>query len=186
MTDEKYAAIIALELNIAAALVRITIHLLDEGATIPFIARYRKEMTGSMDEVVIARIRDRVNKLKELDSRRETIIRSLTEQEKLTPELEKAVYTAVTLSELEDIYLPFKQKRKTRASMAKEKGLEELARIILSQKHKDLEAQARSFIDPEKGVNYAEEAIDGACDIIAEWINETICTRKWNICQFQV
>src|SRR5450759_4467461 len=99
MTDEKYSAIIALELNIAATFVRNTIHLLDEGATIPFIARYRKEMTGSMDEVVIARVRDRLNQLKEMDSRRETIIRSLTEQVKLTPELEKAVYAAVTLSE---------------------------------------------------------------------------------------
>jgi uncharacterized protein len=178
MTHEKYAAIIALELNIAAAFVRNTIHLLDEGATIPFIARYRKEMTGSMDEVVIAQIRDRLNQLKELDSRRETIIRSLTEQEKLTPELEKAVYAATALSELEDIYLPFKPKRKTRASMAKEKGLEGLARIIFSQKHNDLESQARSFINPEKGVNYVEEAIDGACDIIAEWINEHIYARK--------
>ena len=178
MTDEKYSAIIALELNIAATFVRNTIHLLDEGATIPFIARYRKEMTGSMDEVVIARVRDRLNQLKELDSRRETIIRSLTEQVKLTPELEKAVYAAVTLSELEDIYLPYKPKRKTRASIAKEKGLEGFAKIILSQKHDDLEAQARSFIDPEKGVNYVEEAIDGACDIIAEWINEHIYARK--------
>ena len=147
MTDEKYSAIIALELNIAASFVRNTIHLLDEGATIPFIARYRKEMTGSMDEVIIAKVRDRLNQLKELDSRRETIIRSLKEQEKLTPELEEAVYTAVTLSELEDIYLPYKPKRKTRASIAKEKGLEGLAKIILSQKKDDLEAQARSFIN---------------------------------------
>jgi len=178
MTNEKYSAILALELNIAATFVRNTIHLLDEGATIPFIARYRKEMTGSMDEVVIARVRDRLNQLKELDSRRETIIRSLTEQEKLTAELEKAVYAAATLSELEDIYLPYKPKRKTRASIAKEKGLEGLAKIILSQKYDDLEARARTFINPEKGVNYVEEAIDGACDIIAEWINEHIYARK--------
>ncbi len=178
MTDEKYSAIIALELNIAATFIRNTVHLLDEGATIPFIARYRKEMTGSMDEVIIARIRDRVNQLKDLDARRQTIIRSLTEQEKLTPELEKTVYEATTLSELEDIYLPYKPKRKTRASIAKEKGLEGLAKIVFSQKHNDLEEQARAFINPEKGVNYVEDAIDGACDIIAEWINEHIYARK--------
>ncbi|MCX6248091.1 MAG: Tex family protein [Bacteroidetes bacterium] len=178
MTNEKYSAAIALELNIAASYVRNTINLLEGGATIPFIARYRKEMTGSMDEVVIARIRDRLNQLKELDARRETIIRSLTEQEKLTEELEKAVYAATTLTELEDIYLPFKPKRKTRASIAKEKGLEGLAKIILSQKYDDLESRARSFINPEKGVNYVEEALDGACDIIAEWINEHIYARK--------
>lgn len=178
MTDEKYSAIIALEFNIAATFIRNTIHLLDEGATIPFIARYRKELTGSMDEVLIGRIRDRLNQLKDLDSRRDTIIRSLTEQEKLTTELEKVVYKATNLSELEDIYLPYKPKRKTRASIAKEKGLDGLARIIFSQKQDNLETLARSFINPEKGVSYVEEAIDGACDIIAEWINEHIYARK--------
>jgi len=178
MTDEKYPAIIALELNIAAIFVRNTISLLDSGATIPFIARYRKEMTGTMDEVVIAQVRDRLNQLKEMDSRRETIIRSLTEQEKLTSELEKAIYAATSLSELEDIYLPYKPKRRTRASIAKEKGLEGLAKIILSQKYEDLETRARGFIDAEKGVNFVEEAIDGACDIIAEWINEHTYARK--------
>jgi uncharacterized protein len=178
MTDEKYSAILALELNIAASFIRNTIHLLDEGATIPFIARYRKELTGSMDEVVIGRIRDRLNQLKDLDSRRDTIIRSLKEHEKLTPELEREVFNATTLSELEDIYLPYKPKRKTRASIAKEKGLEGLARIIFSQKQDNLEALARSFINPEKGVIYVEDAIEGACDIIAEWINEHIYARK--------
>ncbi|MCX6245826.1 MAG: Tex family protein [Bacteroidetes bacterium] len=178
MTSEKYAAIIALELNIAAASVRNTIKLLDEGATIPFIARYRKEMTGSMDEVVIAQVRDRLNQLKDLDSRRETILKSLKEQDKLTEELEKAVQDAATMAELEDIYLPYKPKRKTRASIAKEKGLEGLAKLILAQKYDDLEARARSFLNPEKGVNYVEDAIDGACDIIAEWINEHAFGRK--------
>ena len=178
MTDEKYSAILALELNIAAAFIRNTIHLLDEGATVPFIARYRKELTGSMDEVIIGRIRDRLKQLKELDSRRETIIRSLTEQEKLSQELEQAIYNTNSLSELEDIYLPYKPKRKTRASIAKEKGLEDFAKIIFSQKQDDLEALARSFINPEKGVSYVEDAIDGACDIIAEWINEHIYARK--------
>lgn len=178
MTNEKYAAVIALELNIAATSIRNTIQLLEGGATIPFIARYRKEMTGSMDEVVITAVRDRLNQLKELDARRETILRSLKEQEKLTPELEKAVLDVATLSELEDLYLPYKPKRKTRASIAKEKGLEGLAGIILSQKQSDLEKQVLAFINPEKGVNYAEEAIDGACDIIAEWINEHSFARK--------
>ncbi|MGA3013516.1 MAG: Tex family protein [Bacteroidales bacterium] len=178
MTEDKYSAIIALELNVAAAFIRNTIRLLDEGATIPFIARYRKEMTGSLDEVVITRIRDRVNQLKELDSRRHTIIRSITDQGKMTPELEKAIFDAATLSELEDIYLPYKPKRKTRASIAKEKGLEGLAKIIFSQKYDDLEAKARSFINPEKGVSYVEDAIDGACDIISEWINEHVYARK--------
>jgi uncharacterized protein len=178
MTEDKYSAIIALELNVAATFIRNTIRLLDEGATIPFIARYRKEMTGSLDEVVITRIRDRVNQLKEMDSRRQTIIRSITEQEKMTPELEKAIYDAVTLSELEDIYLPYKPKRKTRASIAREKGLEGLAKLILSQKYDDLEERARAFLNPEKGVSFVEDAIDGACDIIAEWINEHVYARK--------
>jgi protein Tex len=178
MTNEKYAAIIALELNIAAASIRNTIKLLEERATIPFIARYRKEITGSMDEVVITQVRNRLNKLKELDSRRETILKSLKEQDKLTEELEKAVYEAATMAELEDIYLPYKPKRKTRASIAKEKGLEGLAKLILSQKYSDLEVRARVFLNPEKGVNYVEEAIDGACDIIAEWINEHAYARK--------
>jgi uncharacterized protein len=178
MTEDKYSAIIALELNVAATFIRNTIRLLDEGATIPFIARYRKEMTGSLDEVVITRIRDRVNQLKEMDSRRQTIIHSITEQEKMTPELEKAIYDAVTLSELEDIYLPYKPKRKTRASIAREKGLEGLAKLILSQKYDDLEERARAFLNPEKGVSFVEDAIDGACDIIAEWINEHVYARK--------
>jgi uncharacterized protein len=178
MTEDKYSAIIALELNVAATFIRNTIRLLDEGATIPFIARYRKEMTGSLDEVVITRIRDRVNQLKEMDSRRQTIIHSITEQEKMTPELEKAIYDAATLSELEDIYLPYKPKRKTRASIAREKGLEGLAKLILSQKYDDLEERARAFINPEKGVSFVEDAIDGACDIIAEWINEHVYARK--------
>lgn len=175
---EKYAKIIASELAVEKAFVFNTITLLESGATIPFIARYRKEMTGSMDEVVIGNIRNRLNQLKELDSRREAILKSLTEQEKLTPELEAAVSGALTMTELEDIYLPYRPKRKTRASMAREKGLEPLAEIIFSQKYDDVEDKAAGFLDAEKGVKSIEEAIQGASDIIAEWVNEHIFARK--------
>ncbi len=128
MDFEKYTTIISSELGLTKASVFNTVTLLESGATIPFIARYRKEMTGSMDEVMIAKVRDRLIQLKDLDSRREAILKSMREQEKLTPELEEAVMKAATMAELEDIYLPFKPKRKTRASMAREKGLEPLAR----------------------------------------------------------
>jgi protein Tex len=178
MITEKYAAAIALELNLASAFVRNTIKLLEEGATIPFIARYRKEMTGSLDETIIAQIRDRLRQLKDLDARRETILKSLKEQEKLTDELETAINHATTIAELEDIYLPFKPKRKTRAGIAREKGLEPLATMIFSQKYDDIEERSRSFIDESQGVKSIEEAIAGAIDIIAEWINEHPYARK--------
>jgi len=152
MTLEKYTAAIALEMNIASAFVRNTIKLLDEKATVPFIARYRKEMTGSMDETVITDIRDRLKQLKELDLRREAILNSLREQEKLTEELENSINNAAAMAELEDIYLPYRPKRKTRASMAREKGLEPLARIILSQKYDDIDSRAESFVDDTKSV----------------------------------
>lgn len=152
--------------------------LLAEGATIPFISRYRKEMTGSMDEVMIASIRDRIEQLRELDKRRETIISSIEKQGKLTPELMSAVVSATTLAELEDIYLPYKPKRKTRASVAKEKGLEPLAQKLFEQKKFDLDAFASTFIDSEKGVTDLQEALDGARDIIAEWVSEDPETRK--------
>ncbi|MBN1199988.1 MAG: RNA-binding transcriptional accessory protein, partial [Bacteroidales bacterium] len=170
--------IIATELNVAEGLVNSTIRLLESGATIPFIARYRKEMTGSMDETVITRVRDRLQQLKDLNARREAILKSLRDQEKLTDELEAAVMSAASMAELEDIYLPYKPKRKTRASIAREKGLEPLAKLILSQRFNDLEQRARAFIDPEKGVNDVDEAIQGACDIIAEWVNEDPYARK--------
>jgi len=178
MILEKYSAAIALELNIAFAFVRNTIKLLEEGATIPFIARYRKEMTGSMDETIIAQIRDRLRQLRDLDARRETILKSLAEQEKLTIELEQAIDNTTTMAELEDIYLPFRPKRKTRTGIAREKGLEPLATIIFSQKYNDVEVRAQAFIDESKGVSSIEDAIDGACDIIAEWINEHPYARK--------
>ena len=145
MDLEKYTAIISSEYGLDKAFVFNTLTLLESGATIPFIARYRKEMTGSMDEVMIGNIRDRLIQLKDLDARREAILKSLREQEKLTPELEEAVKKAATMAELEDIYLPYKPKRRTRASIAREKGLEPLAKIIISQKYSDPEVQAEKF-----------------------------------------
>lgn len=178
MINETYTQLIANELKQPAAYVQNTINLLESGATIPFIARYRKEMTGSMDELVIAQVRDRLAQLKELDLRRTAILKSLKEQEKLTPELENAVAGASTMAELEDIYLPYKQKRKTRASIAREKGLEPLAELIFSQRYDDIESRAAKFIDPEKGVASVEDALQGASDIIAEKVNEHSDARK--------
>ena len=164
--------VVAAELNVSTKQVEATIELLDEGATVPFISRYRKEITGSMDEVQITAIRDRFEQLRELDKRRESILKSIQEQGKLTPELEEKIKTAGTMTELEDIYLPYKPKRKTRASIAKEKGLEPLAILILEQNTADIDAEANKYIDTEKGVATLEEALSGARDIIAEQINE--------------
>lgn len=169
--------IIAAELKVAEKQVTATINLLDEGATVPFISRYRKEATGSLDEVEVAAIRDRVLQLRDLDKRREAILKSMTELGKLTPELEKKINEAETISLLEDIYLPFKPKRKTRASVAKEKGLEPLALQIFEQNAFDLEASTDKFIDAEKGVNSLDEALAGARDIIAEMISENVEAR---------
>ena len=130
-----------------------TINLLKEGATVPFIARYRKEMTGSLDEVQIAAIRERYEKIVELEKWREVILISIKEQEKLTPELEKLVLDASSMSELEDLYLPYRPKRRTRASIAKEKGLEPLAKIIMAQQEADPFRRAKEFINKDKDVN---------------------------------
>ncbi|WP_025145378.1 Tex family protein [Pedobacter jeongneungensis] len=169
--------IIATELKVAEKQVTATVNLLDEGATVPFISRYRKEATGSLDEVEVAAIRDRVLQLRDLDKRREAILKSMTELGKLTPELEKQINEAETISLLEDIYLPYKPKRKTRASVAKEKGLEPLALQIFEQNAFDLDAEADKFIDTEKGVNSLDEALAGARDIIAEMISENAEAR---------
>ena len=178
MMDDKYARIIAAELKLSPGFVQNTINLLEGGATVPFIARYRKEMTGSMDEVAITNIRDRLAQLKDLDSRRTAILKSLTEQEKLTPELESAVINAATMAELEDIYLPYKPKRRTRASIAREKGLEPLAELVLLQRYDDIHDRASAFVDESKGVLTVEDAISGASDIIAEKVNEDGYARK--------
>jgi uncharacterized protein len=168
---------IAAELSVAEKQVAATAELLDEGATIPFISRYRKEVTGSLDEVQVAAIRDRMQQLRELDKRREAILNSLTEMGKLTPELEKQINEAETMVALEDIYLPYRPKRKTRASIAREKGLQPLADALLAQNKFDITAEAEKFIDEEKGVKNAEDALGGARDIIAEFIGENAEVR---------
>ncbi len=176
--DQKYIQQIANELGVRDFQVLNTINLLQEGATVPFIARYRKEMTGSLDEVQIAAIRERYEKIVELEKRRDAIIASVKEQEKLTPELEKQLLSAASMSELEDLYLPYKPKRRTRASIAREKGLEPLAKIIMSQQETDPLRRAKQFINPAKDVKTEEEALAGARDIISEWINESQQSRQ--------
>jgi len=163
---------IATELSIAEKQVSATVALLDEGATVPFISRYRKEVTGELDEVQVAAVRDRVQQLRDLDKRREAILKSLTDMGKLTPELEKQVNEAETMVSLEDIYLPYRPKRKTRATTAREKGLQPLADLLMEQKRIDPETEAAKYIDEEKGVKSFEEALAGARDIIAEFISE--------------
>ncbi|MCE7996847.1 MAG: RNA-binding transcriptional accessory protein [Roseivirga sp.] len=169
---QQHAQLIATELSVGTKQVQATIQLLDEGGTVPFISRYRKELTGSLDEVAVAGVRDRLKQLRDLDKRREAILKSLKEQEKLTSELEKQVNEAENMARLEDIYLPYKPKRKTKASIAREKGLEPLAKRLFEQDSFDVEAAAGSFINEEKGVSDREEALSGARNIIAEWINE--------------
>jgi uncharacterized protein len=167
-----YIKKIAAVSGISIKQVKGTVALLDEEATVPFIARYRKETTGSLDETEIINIRDRLKALVELDKRRDTILKSIEEQGKLTQELSKAIQDADSLSVLEDIYLPFKPKRKTRAIIAKEKGLEPLALIILKQEDIDVKKEAKKYVNTEKEVNTIEDALIGAQDIIAEIINE--------------
>lgn len=165
--------IIAQEMNLVPRQVAATITMLNEGATIPFMARYRKEVTGSLDEVELTKIRDRLEQLVALDKRREAILKSLEERELLTDELKAAVMGAATLTELEDIYLPYKPKRRTRATIAREKGLEPLARQLFeAQDSSDPDSLAEQFVNAEKEVNNVEEALAGAKDIIAEWVNE--------------
>jgi uncharacterized protein len=174
----RWVELIAKELSQPLKHVKAVGELLAEGATIPFIARYRKELTGSMDEVAITTVRDRIEQLRELDKRREAVISSIEKQGKLTPELMSSIVAAETLAELEDIYLPYKPKRKTRASVAKEKGLEPLAQRLFNQEKFNLEEFAATFVDSEKGVADFNEALDGARDIMAEWVSENPDTRK--------
>jgi len=178
MNDQKNIEIISNELNLKINQVKAVTDLLEEDATVPFIARYRKEVTGGLDEVEIINIRDRLNQLIELDKRREAILKSLKEQDKLTPELEQQVLKAETLSKLEDIYLPYRPKKRTRGTIAKEKGLEPLAKQVFDQNDFDLEKIAGQFIDEEKGVSSIDEALQGSRDIIAEWINEDSESRE--------
>ncbi len=169
---------VATELNLSTQQISAVEKLLSEGATVPFIARYRKEVTGSLDEVQIAAIRDRLEQLEELRKRKEFVLKSIEEQEKLTPELRKKIEGVVLLSEVEDLYLPYKPKRKTRATIAKEKGLEPLAMRLLEQEGFSVDKEAAQFISSEKGVASIDEALAGARDIIAETINEHAETRQ--------
>ncbi|WP_066628969.1 Tex family protein [Labilibacter marinus] len=167
--------IIAQELKLQLNHVNSTIELISEGATVPFISRYRKERTGSMDEVNVALVKERYEKLLEIEKRKEAILKSMDEQGVLTAELRKKITETFNSTELEDIYLPFKPKRKTRAVKAKEKGLEPLAKVIMKQYERDVEGKASQFVNDE--VLDAEEALQGARDIIAEWVNENSVAR---------
>jgi uncharacterized protein len=169
---------IAQELHLDTHHVANVIKLLNEGATIPFIARYRKEMTGTMNEENVAAVQKRLEQLTELLKRKESVIESIREQEKLTPELEQKILNAKTLQEVEDLYLPYKPKRRTRAAIAREKGLEPLAAQIMAQNLDAVERIAARYVKAGKGVNNVEEALQGAKDIMAEWVSENINGRN--------
>ena len=170
--------LIGAEMNLDASRIESVANLLETGATVPFIARYRKEATGSLDEVAVSTIRDRLAQLQELDDRRETILASLEQHGHLTDALNDQVLAAQTMTELEDIYLPYRPKRRTRATIAREKGLESLAEMVLAQAQGDPMEWAADYIDAEKSVESAEDALAGARDIIAEIINEDQQTRS--------
>lgn len=163
---------IASETGIAKGFVEKTALLLKAGATVPFIARYRKEMTGSLDEVQVTAIRDLLSRYEELEKRRAAILASVEERGLLTPELERAFMDAADMAALEDLYLPYRPKRKTRATVAIARGLEPLARIMMAQNTGDIVAAASRFVDPSLEVHTAEDALAGARDIVAEWVNE--------------
>lgn len=175
MTD-KYNDLISKNLNLENWKVSHTLELLSEGATIPFISRYRKEVTGGLDEIQIHEIQNLYDKFLELDKRRETVLRTISEQGALTDELRQQIEMAVTMTELEDLYLPYRPKKKTRASVAKEHGLEPMAKLIMQQKDFDVEKKAEEFIS--KKVPEIDDVLKGARDIIAEWINENKYARQ--------
>lgn len=164
-------------LNIDARNVTATARLFDEGGTVPFISRYRKEATGGLDEVQIMQIRDELERLRQLDQRRESILKSIEGQGKLTEELKEKILNAETLSKLEDLYLPYKPKRRTKATIAREKGLEPLALFILDQKNNSVFEEAEKFISEDKEVKSVNEALQGARDIIAEIVSEDAIVR---------
>lgn len=176
MNLNKYKKIAA-ELSINFRQVEVTVNLIEEGGTIPFIARYRKELTGSLDEVQIAAIRDRMMQLNELDKKRESVLKSLRVQNVLTTELEALIDQADTLLVLEDIYLPYRPKRKTRASIAREQGLQPLSDKIMTQTSFDVELEAANYIDQKKGVASVSDALAGARDILAELMSEQMDLR---------
>ncbi|MBC8177529.1 MAG: RNA-binding transcriptional accessory protein [Desulfobacteraceae bacterium] len=177
--NEKHLNKIADELNLSLPQVKAAARLLEEGGTVPFIARYRKEITDSLDEVAITAIRDKMGQMEALDNRRESILKSLKERELLTDDLNGKIISAETMTTLEDIYLPFRPKRRTRATAAREKGLEPLAKLIFNQKDEvNPVKEAAVYIDTEKEVETAEDALAGSRDIIAEWVNEDQGARE--------
>jgi protein Tex len=178
MSEAKLYFRIADELKIDTKQVKATVDLLDEGGTVPFISRYRKEMTGSLDEVQILAIKTEIERLRQLEQRRESILKVIEGQGKLTDELKEKLLEADTLSKLEDLYLPYKPKRRTKATVAKEKGLEPLAQLILEQKVTNVFEQAHQFVNKEKEVESPEDALQGARDIIAEIISEEANVRE--------
>ncbi|NQW22058.1 MAG: RNA-binding transcriptional accessory protein [SAR202 cluster bacterium] len=169
---------IAQELKLGRGQVAATVGLLDDGATVPFIARYRKENTASLDEVAITSIRDRLAQLRELWDRRDAILASLEKRGLLTDELRQAVLAAKSMAVLEDIYLPYRPKRRTRATIAREKGLEPLALLLWGQEHFDVNLVAADYVNPELGVENVKDALSGARDIIAEWVSEDATARQ--------
>lgn len=171
-----YIQIISGSLNLSAKQITNTIHLLQEGATIPFISRYRKELTGELDEVQIASVKDMYDRLIEIEKRKETVLKTIEEQGKLSPELKSRIDACWNITELEDIYLPYKPKRRTRAEIARENGLEPLAKMIMKQNVGNLKHLALPYV--KEKINNTEEALSGASDIIAEWINENEGARN--------
>ena len=171
--------ILKTEFNLKDEHINNTIKLIDEGNTIPFIARYRKEMTGAMSDVTLRELYDRLTYLRNLESRKEDVSRIIEEQGKLTDEITKKIVEAKTLQEVEDIYAPFKQKKRTRATIAKEKGLEKLAMSILNEKIANIEIEAQKYINEEKDVNSVEDALKGSKDIIAEIVSDDADVRKY-------
>ncbi|MDZ7598463.1 MAG: Tex family protein [Desulfobacterales bacterium] len=176
MNDAHIAAIVT-ESGLSPAQVSATAALLAEGATVPFVARYRKEATGSLDEIQITLVRDRLHALAALDARREAVLKSLEQHGHLTDELKAKIDAAASLSELEDLYLPYRPKRRTRATVAREKGLAPLAQILFEQNGCLPVKEAAAFVDPEKGVADSQEALAGARDIMAEMVNENPAAR---------
>jgi uncharacterized protein len=171
---------ISKELNVPLKGLTSVIELLDEGATVPFIARYRKEATGNLDEVQIQQSQEKLEYFRELEDRKETVLQSISEQGKLTPELQTRIESVLEKTELEDLYLPFKPKRRTKASIAREKGLEPLAQFLWDQQPgaAPLPELAAAYVSEQKGVASAEEALEGARHIIAEWVSENADFRK--------
>jgi protein Tex len=189
--NDDHISLICRELRIDIPQAKASARLLQEGCTVPFIARYRKEATGSLDETVVATIRDRLEQLADLDKRRDAIVASLEERDLLTEDLKKRLLVADKMAVLEDIYLPYRPKRRTRAMIAKERGLEPLAEKLFSQQSFDVAREAACFVAPDKGVESVDDALAGSRDIIAEWINEDAAARaairhlsfeKGNVC----